>query len=115
MKVLLIEFLMAMVPVVELRGALPFAIANGAAPLAAYVIAAAGNLLPVPFIILFLRRLILFFRGRSTWLDHILDRLEQKAEKNSKKADGWACVFWLRSRFPEPEPGPARWSHRWQK
>ena len=86
MRVLLLEFFLAMVPVVELRGAVPFAIASGADPGAAFLIAAAGNMVPVPFIILFLRRIFSWLRGKSPRMDRILDRIERKAERNRKKA-----------------------------
>ena len=59
-------FLTAMLPVVELRGALPLAIAKGMQPVAALALCTAGNLLPVPFIILFARRLLGWMRLRSS-------------------------------------------------
>ena len=109
MKVLLIEFLMAMVPVVELRGAVPFAIAAGAAPAAAFVTAAVGNMVPIPFIILFLRQIFSWLRGRSPRMDRILDRLERKAEKNRKKAERYEwlglCIL-----VAIPLPGTGAWT-----
>ena len=54
---LAMTFLMAMVPVVELRGAIPLGVAAGLPPAVAAVTAMAGNLTPVPCILLLLRRL----------------------------------------------------------
>lgn len=109
MKVLLIEFFMAMVPVVELRGAVPFAIAADAAPAAAFVTAAVGNMVPIPFIILFLRQIFSWLRGRSPRMDRILDRLERKAEKNRKKAERYEwlglCIL-----VAIPLPGTGAWT-----
>lgn len=109
MKVLLIEFLMAMVPVVELRGAVPFAIAAGASPAAAFATAAVGNMVPIPFIILFLRQIFSWLRGRSPRMDRILDRLERKAEKNRKKAERYEwlglCIL-----VAIPLPGTGAWT-----
>ncbi len=50
-----LTFGMAMVPVVELRGALPFGLAQGLAPMEAYLVSVLGNLVPVPFIVLLIR------------------------------------------------------------
>ena len=52
---LAMTFLMAMVPVVELRGAIPMGVAAGLPPAVAAVTAMAGNLTPVPCILLLLR------------------------------------------------------------
>ena len=51
-------FLISMVPIVELRGAIPIAVANGLNIFAAYVICIIGNMIPVPFIYLFARKLL---------------------------------------------------------
>ena len=48
-------FLISMVPLVELRGAIPFAIANGIPLWTALLIGVIGNLLPVPLIFFFAR------------------------------------------------------------
>ena len=77
-------FLTAMLPVVELRGALPLAIAKGMQPVAALALCTAGNLLPVPFIILFARRLLGWMR-RFAWLQRFSNWLERKAERNSAR------------------------------
>ena len=47
-----------MVPIIELRGALPFAIGWGLDPIPSYVICIVGNMLPVPFIFFFARRVL---------------------------------------------------------
>ena len=59
---LLMTFCMAMVPVVELRGAIPLGIAAGLSPAAAAAAAIAGNLVPVPLILLLIRRIFHLLR-----------------------------------------------------
>lgn len=54
----IITFLISMVPLVELRGAVPYAIATGIPMWQALVIAVIGNMLPVPIIFFFARRVL---------------------------------------------------------
>ena len=75
---LAMTFLMAMVPVVELRGAIPMGVAAGLPPAVAAVTAMAGNLTPVPCILLLLRRVFALMR-KSAWLGPKVDRLERRA------------------------------------
>lgn len=49
----IIVFFISMVPLIELRGAIPYAIAQGLPYVPSYIIAILGNMLPVPFIYLF--------------------------------------------------------------
>ena len=55
---LLITFLISMVPVIELRGALPIGVGMGLEPWVALVVSIIGNMVPVPFIIIFIRRIL---------------------------------------------------------
>ena len=73
-----------MIPVVELRGAIPAGTAAGLDPWAAFLIALVGNMIPVPFIILFIRRIFTFLRTKSVKLDSLITRIEERA---MKKAD----------------------------
>lgn len=54
-------FIVSMMPVVELRGAIPFGVSLGMNWRDVYLISVIGNMLPVPFIILFFRPLIEYF------------------------------------------------------
>ena len=54
----LIVFLISMVPLIELRGAIPYAVAFHIPTLPAYLIAVIGNMLPVPVIYLFARKVL---------------------------------------------------------
>lgn len=56
----LLVFVISMVPLIELRGAIPIAILLGLHPLSAAVVCAAGNLLPVPVIYFFARKFLLW-------------------------------------------------------
>ena len=80
-------FATAMVPVIELRGAIPVGIAAGLPPAVACVTAILGNLLPVPFIMLLVRRIFdwlrdtRFFGPKIVWLErraHLKGRIVRK-------------------------------------
>lgn len=84
---LLMTALVAMVPVIELRGAIPAGIASGLPPAAACAAAILGNILPAPIIILLGRRIAnwlrdtRFFGPKIAWLErraHLKGRLVRK-------------------------------------
>ncbi len=75
---LLMCFGVAMVPVLELRGAIPMGVAAGLSPLSACAAAILGNLLPVPFIILLTRRVFAWLRRFPKWHGRIT-ALERRA------------------------------------
>ena len=84
---LLMTFGTAMVPVLELRGAIPVGVAAGLPPAVACVTAILGNLLPVPLIMLLARRIFdwlrdtAFFGPKIVWLErraHLKGRLVRK-------------------------------------
>ena len=91
-------FLCSMLPVIELRGAIPMAFAMGLSWWQAYLIAVVGNLLPVPFILLLINVIIKwmsvskikFFNKIATFL---LERVEKKREKIEKYSFWGLCLF----------------------
>ena len=68
-----------MVPVFELRGAIPVGVAAGLPFWIVFITAILGNLLPVPFLILFTRRMFEWLRKKSAFLERLVSRLEKKA------------------------------------
>lgn len=54
----LIVFFVSMVPLIELRGAIPYAVAFDLPLLQSYIIAIVGNMLPVPVIFFFARKVL---------------------------------------------------------
>ena len=74
----IMTMVIAAVPVVELRGAIPAGAAAGLEPWAACAAAIVGNLLPVPFIILLVRRVFDWLRRRPSLAPRI-DALERRA------------------------------------
>lgn len=79
---LLYIIVIAMVPVIELRGAIPVGLGFGLPFWPVFLAAMIGNLLPVPFLILFTRRVFDWLRTKSQWLEKMVSRLEQKAAAN---------------------------------
>lgn len=78
---LIYTFLIAMAPVVELRGAIPVGVGMlGKEWLPAiYLAAVVGNMVPVPFIVVYIRRVFQWLRKKSPRWDGIVSRLERKA------------------------------------
>lgn len=105
----LLTFLVAMVPVLELRGAIPFGVARGLGIWQAIGISVVGNLLPVPFIILFIRQIFAWLRAWNGRFNALVSRLEAKAE--SKRATVERYAFWgLVILVAVPLPGTGAWT-----
>ena len=109
MKDNLLTFLVAMVPVVELRGAIPFGVVRGLNLWTAIIASMLGNLIPVPFIILFIRKIFAWMRAHMPKLDGLVIRMEKKAEKNRAAVEKYA--FWgLVILVAIPLPGTGAWT-----
>lgn len=72
---------MAALPVLELRGAVPYGVAMDLPLLPVLAVSVLGNMLPVPFIILFIRRIFAWMKRKSAWLRGIAERLEARAHE----------------------------------
>ena len=109
MKDILLTFLVAMVPVVELRGAIPFGVVRGLNLWTAIIASMLGNLIPVPFIILFIRKIFAWMRAHMPKLDGLVLRMEKKAEKSRAAVEKYA--FWgLVILVAIPLPGTGAWT-----
>jgi len=73
-----------MVPVVELRGGIPMGVGLGLPLWEAYIAAVIGNMVPVPFIIVFIRRIFKWLQLKSLKLDKLVRKLEEKAHLKGK-------------------------------
>ncbi len=102
-------FLISMVPVIELRGAIPIAVGNGLEYWVAVTVAIVGNLVPVPFIILFIRKIFELMRKWLPKLDGFVSKLEKRAEEKSDVVQKYA--FWgLFVLVAIPLPGTGAWT-----
>ena len=104
----LMTFLVSMVPVLELRGAIPLGVAGGLPPLAAMVIAIIGNMVPVPFIILFIRRIFRWLRDKGK-IGTFVRKLEQRAAQKSTLVKKYAGIG-LAVLVAIPLPGTGAWT-----
>lgn len=101
-------FFVAMVPVLELRGAIPMGVAGGLSPLAAMGIAIVGNMVPVPILILFTRQVFQWLKKRPR-IRHLIERLEHRAAEKSRVVERYAwwglCIL-----VAIPLPGTGAWT-----
>ena len=102
-------FLLSMIPILELRGAVPIGYANGLNIWVAVTVSIVGNLLPVPFIIIFIRRIFAFARRVSPKFNGVVTRIEKRAENKSDivKKYSFLGLFLL---VAIPLPGTGAWT-----
>lgn len=106
---LFMTFLISMVPVLELRGAIPLGVLNGLDIWAALAVAIVGNLVPVPFIIIFIRKIFKWMQGKSESLAKLVKKFEDKAD--AKKDKVLKYEFWgLMILVAIPLPGTGAWT-----
>ncbi len=102
-------FLIAMVPVLELRAAIPAGVIAGLNIQAVLAAAIMGNLLPIPFIIVFIRKIFKWMQSKSQRLANIVAKLEAKADKKKDKVlkyEFWGLMLFVAI----PLPGPGAWT-----
>lgn len=101
--------LISMLPVVELRGGIPFGISTGLPVYLAVISSVLGNMLPVPFLILFTRCVFEWLRHNIPRLDGLIVRLEKRAETKSQLVQ--SSKFWgLLILVAIPLPGTGAWT-----
>ena len=83
----------AMFPIIELRGAIPLAAGMGIEWYWAFLLAVVGNMIPVPFILLFIRKILSWMEAsRVKFFNKVATWLRKKAEKNRPKIEKYS--FW---------------------
>ena len=100
---------MAMVPVVELRGAIPYGVLAGLSVHTAFILAVLGNLAPIPFLVVFTRKVFEWLRTKSVWLDDLVKKLEAKAD-NKKGIVVEVVVVGLMLLVAIALPGTGAWT-----
>ena len=105
---ILCTFFISMVPVIELRGALPIGVGMGLSPVTALIVSIIGNMVPVPFILLLIRK-ILEWMHRFEKFDKLANKLEAKAEKAGDKLVKYE-MFGLFLLVAIPLPGTGAWT-----
>lgn len=110
---ILITFLVSMVPVIELRGGLPIGLSGQFGPSLNYWLAlgvcVVGNLVPVPFIIIFIKKIFAWMRKTSKKWDGLVTKLEKRAESKGETVKKYA--FWGLFLFVAiPLPGTGAWT-----
>ena len=103
---MLLTMLVSMIPVIELRGGLPFGVALGLPYYLAFPAAVVGNLIPAPFIIVYIRRVFGLMRKYLPRLNGLVDNLEKKAHLKGKKVQKYQYIgLWLFVAIPLPGTG----------
>ncbi|OUQ82231.1 small multi-drug export protein [Flavonifractor sp. An100] len=98
--------LVSMVPIIELRGGLPFGVALGLPYHLAFPAAVLGNIIPAPFIIVYIRRVFLLMRRYLPRLNGLVDKLERKAHLKGQKVQRYQYLgLWLFVAIPLPGTG----------
>lgn len=111
-KYYIMIFLVSMVPVVELRGAIPISQGFGLPLLQSYIICVIGNMIPVPIIFFFARKILMWGKDKKyigklfTWC---IDNGERSGNKLKEKA-GRGLYIALLIFVGIPLPGTGAWT-----
>ncbi len=102
-------FAISMLPVVELRGGIPYGVGFGLNPWAAMLAAMLGNLAPIPFILLLLDRILEFMKSCKGIVGKFANFLENKAYKNRETIEKYKALG-LVILVAIPLPGTGAWT-----
>lgn len=108
----LIVFIISMVPMVELRLAIPVAIGYGLPTIPSYILCIVGNMVPVPFIFFFARKILEWGSDKKyigKFFSFCLDRGHKGGEKLKEKA-GKGLFLALLLFVGIPLPGTGAWT-----
>ncbi len=106
----LIVFFVSMVPLLELRGAVPIGTGFGLPWHTTLIVSIIGNCVPIPFILMFVKAILKWMRGcKISIFNKISNWFYKKAEKNRPKIDKYAA-WGLFVFVAIPLPGTGAWT-----
>ena len=106
-------FFISVVPIIELRAAIPIAIGYDIHPVVAYIICVIGNMVPVPFIYFFARKFLLWGSDKryiGKFFRWCINKGERGGQKLMKKAKNGGLVIALMLFVCIPIPGTGAWT-----
>lgn len=104
----LIAFIVSLLPILELRGGLIAANLLGVKLIPAFIICFIGNMLPIPFILLFIEKIFDWLRDKKG-LGAVVRYCEKKADKNKDKIEKYG-LWGLLILVAIPLPGTGAWT-----
>ena len=105
-----IIFFISLLPILELRGGILAAVLLGVDWTIAFPICIIGNLLPIPIIVLFIRKIFDFIkRTNFLWLSKLVTKIDEKAQNKSKTMNT-ASLVGLFLFVAIPLPGTGAWT-----
>ena len=105
----IMTFLISTLPVVELRFGLPYGILSGLSLPVAMLAAILGNMLPVPFIIVFIEQVFIWLRRHLPKMDSFITKMEKKAEAKQDLVDRYGALGLILI-VAIPLPGTGAWT-----
>ena len=106
----LLVFIISILPILELRGGLIAAALLGLNPVSSYIISIIGNLIPVPFILLLMNKILEKMRSSKIKIfNKFACFLDKKVEKNKEKIEKfgyWGIILFVGI----PLPGTGAWT-----
>ena len=105
-------FLSSMVPLIEIRGAMPYAVGFELPLIPSIIVAVIGNMLPVPFIFLFARKILVWGKDKKV-IGKFFTWCLEKGEKGGRKLEAKAGrgLYWALFLFVGiPLPGTGAWT-----
>ncbi len=103
-------FVVSMFPIVELRGAIPLGAAMGMNIFECFFLSVFGNLIPIPFILIFIKKILEWMsKSKILFLNKLSNKLIKKADERStkmNKASLWALFAFVAI----PLPGTGGWT-----
>ena len=109
----LIVFLISMIPIIELRGAIPVAVGMGLDPVISYIICIIGNMLPVPIIYFFARKVLIWGKDKKyigKFFTYCIEKGERGGQKLKAKAGRGGLFVALLLFVGIPLPGTGAWT-----
>ena len=106
-------FFVSMVPLIELRGAVPIALGWDLDPVASYIICIIGNMLPVPFIYFFARKVLLWGKDKrfiGKFFTFCLSKGERAGQKLAAAGGRYGLFIAMMIFVGIPIPGTGAWT-----
>ena len=109
----LIAFIVSMIPLIELRGGVPYAVLMGLDYWPALIVCAVGNMLPVPIIYFFARKVLIWGKDKKyigKFFTFCIEKGERGGQKLSAKAGRGGLFIALLLFVGIPLPGTGAWT-----